>query len=384
MADIELGIIVNGATGRIASTQHLTNALVPIRDQGGLMVGDKRVVLKLLLLGRNAEKLSGIAKTHGIADFTTDFDAALARPDMHIFFDAAATHARVATLEKAIVAGKHIYTEKPVAPSVAAGQQLLNAIKKRGLKAGAVEDKIFLPGLQKLAMLVRSGFFGTVTGFRLEFGWWVFDGIERAANRPSWNYKKTGGGGMTSDMYPHWRYVIETLLGPIAAVTHSARTALAERADEQGVGFAPDVDDSATTLVELASGATGVIVSTWAARIRRDDILTLQIDGTGGSALAGIHKCWMQPAPATPTVRHMNPMTDIGADYRSDWQEVPAASPVVNGYRACWERFLAHVVADTALPNNLAAGIRDVALAEACARSMAERRWISFDDTPAR
>jgi predicted dehydrogenase len=383
MADVTIGIIVNGATGRIASTQHLPHALVPIRDEGGLVVGQGkdqvRILPKLLLLGRDADKLSGIAKIHRISETTTNLAAALARPDMAIFFDAAATHQRPAALEQAITADKHIYTEKPVAPTVAHGLALLRAAKARGLNAGAVEDKIYLPGLQKLAALAKDNFFGRITGFRLEFGWWVFDGIERPANRPSWNYQKTGGGGMTSDMYPHWRYIIESLLGPISGVVCNARTAIAERADEQGARFTPDVDDTSATLVQLASGASGVIISSWTSRIRRDDILTLQIDGTAGSAIAGIHKCWMQPAAATPAVKHMNPGTDIGADYRSDWQEVPAAGPVINGYRAGWERFLAHVVTGQPLVNDLAAGIRDVALAEACSRSLTETRWVSLD-----
>lgn len=383
MADIEIGIIVNGATGRIGSTQHLANALVPIRDQGGLVVGrhkdEVRIVPKLLLVARNAEKLSELAKTHRIADTTTDLDAALARPDMAIFFDAAATHQRVAAIGKAIAAGKHIYSEKPVAPSVAAGLELLRAVQARGLKAGAVEDKVYMPGLRTLAGLVRDGFFGRIIGFRIDFGWWVFDGIERPPNRPSWNYKKSGGGGMASDMFPHWRYIVESLLGPISAVVCDARIALRERADEQGQRYTPDVDDSATALVELASGAAGVIVSSWTSRIRRDDILTMQLDGTAGSAVAGIHTCRVQSAAETPLVRHMNPMTDIGHDYRADWRDVPASGAVVNGYRAGWEQFLAHVATGAPLKHDFAAGLRDVQLTEASYRSVRERRWIALD-----
>jgi len=380
MAVKDVGIIVNGATGRIASTQHLANALAPIRSEGGLAAGADRIMPRLLLVGRNAERLADIARRSGADGWTTDLDAALARPGFPVFFDAAATMQRVSALSKAIAAGKHIYSEKPVAPSVAEGLALLRAARASGLKHGAVEDKIFLPGLQKLSALAAQGFFGRVTGFRLDFGWWVFDGTERASQRPSWNYRRSGGGGLTLDMYPHWRYVIEGMLGPIRRVATAAATAVAERVDEAGEPFRVDVDDTSITLAELASGAVGTIACSWATRVRRDDLLTMQIDGTGGSAVAGLHRCWAQSAAETPTVRHFNPTVDIGADYRADWKEVPGAGNYTNPYRVGWERFLRHIAADAPLTSDLAAGIRDVQLAEACYRSAAERKWIALDD----
>ena len=236
MALKEIGIIFNGATGRIGSTQHLANALAPIRAEGGLAVGADRILPRLMLVGRDGERLKAVAQTYGVDDWTTDLDAALARPDFPIFFDAAATQQRVSVLTKAIAAGKHIYSEKPVAPSVAEGLALLQAAQARGLKAGAVEDKLYLPGLQKLSALAQSGYFGHVTGFRLDFGWWIFDGGERPSQRPSWNYRQ--GGGLIMDMVPHWRYVIEGLLGPIRRVVTAAATAIPERVDEEGKRYA--------------------------------------------------------------------------------------------------------------------------------------------------
>ena len=380
MALRDIGIIVNGASGRIGATQHLANALAPIRAEGGLAVGADRVMPRLLLLGRDREALAGLAQTYGAADWTDDIDAALGKPDYPVFFDAAATKQRVAALSKAIAAGKHIYSEKPVAPSVAEGLALLRAARSRGLKAGAVEDKINLPGLQKLQGLAQSGFFGRVTGFRLDFGWWVFDGAERESQRPSWNYRKSEGGGLTSDMVPHWRYVIEGILGPIRRVVAATPTAIPQRVDEGGERFDVDVDDSSVTLAELASGAVGTIICSWATRVRRDDLVTLQIDGTGGSALAGLHRCWTQSAADTPTLRRFNPDTDIGADYRGQWQEVAGGGPYANPYRVGWENFLRHVVAGAPLNCDLAAGIRDVQLSEACYRSAAEQKWITLDD----
>ena len=377
MATKTIGIILNGATGRICSTQHLANALIPMRAEGGLPVGDDMLLPRLLLAGRNAERLAAVATTHAVADWTTDLDAALSDPAYAIFFDAAATHQRAGVLAKAIAAGKHIYSEKPVAPTVAEGLALLQQAQMRGLKHGAVEDKIHLPGLQKLAQLTGNGELGRIVGFRLEFGWWVFDGIEQPSQRPSWNYR-AGGGGLILDMYPHWRYVIEAIVGPMARVASASWTATPERGDEAGRRYAVDVEDSATTLVELADGAFGTILSSWATRVRRDDLLTLQVDGTKGSALAGLHRCHVQSSAQTPAVAHFSVMKDIGADYRAGWTEAPALPSYRNPYRTSWEHFLRHVAAGAPLPSSFAAGIRDVAFAEACHRSMAERRWIDL------
>jgi predicted dehydrogenase len=376
----ELGIIVHGATGRIGSTQHLANALAPICAEGGVVCGTDRILPKLLLVGRNAERLAVVAGRHGITEWTTDIDAALARPDYSVFLDAATTRQRVDVLHKAIAAGKHIYSEKPVAPTVEEGLALLRAAQARGLKHAAVEDKVYLPGLQKLMALAREDFFGRITGFRLDFGWWVFDGAERPSQRPSWNYRRAGGGGMTSDMYPHWRYVIESILGPIRRVVAATATGIPGRVDENGDRFAVDVDDVSMTLAELASGAIGAVICSWATRVRRDDLLTLQVDGTRGSAVAGVHRCWMQSAAETPTVRHINPDVDLGVDYRQGWREAPGAKRYSNPYRVGWEDFLRHVVADGPIRADLRAGIRDVQLVEACYRSASQKAWVDIDD----
>ena len=375
-----IGIILHGGTGRIGSTQHLKNALAPIRHEGGLAMGDIRVVPRVILVGRDKERLAAIARENGGLEWTTDLDAALSDPAYEVLFDAAATHQRKATLAKGIAAGKHIYAEKPVATSVAEGRALLAAISARGLKHGAVEDKQYLPGMRRLKALAQAGFFGRVVGFRLEFGWWVFDGLEERCQRPSWNYRKAGGGGLMLDMYSHFRYLIEGMLGPIRRVVTSAATAAPERVDETGMRYAVDVEDQATTLVELASGATGAVIASWATRVRRDDLMTFQIDGTKGSAIAGLHRCHMQSLADTPRVAAFNPMVDLAIDYRARWQEAPAAEPNLNSYRVGWEDFLRHLVADAPMRSDFAAGIRDVAFAEACGRSARENGWVGFDE----
>jgi predicted dehydrogenase len=377
MAQRTVGIILNGATGRICSTQHLANALVPIRDEGGLPAGSDRIVPRLKLVGREAARVEAVAKKHG-AEWTTDLEAALADPSYAIFFDAAATQQRHAALVQAIAAGKHIYAEKPVATSAAHGLALLGSAQSHGVKHGAVEDKLYLPGLQKLHRLTQTGFFGRVVGFRIEFGWWIFDGTEVPAQRPSWNYRRKDGGGLILDMYPHWRYVIENTLGPMRRVVTLLSTATPERVDERGERYAVDVEDTASTLVEMESGAAGTILSSWATRVRRDDLLTFQIDGTKGSAIAGLHKCWTTTNAQIPRTAHFSITVDTNVDYRSHWTEVQDAGPFKNPYRVGWEDYLRHVVTGAPLKADLAAGVRDVQFAEACYRSMKEGTWVSL------
>ncbi|MDA1000716.1 MAG: Gfo/Idh/MocA family oxidoreductase, partial [bacterium] len=377
MAKRELGIILNGATGGICSIQHLRNSLAPIRAEGGVAVGNDKIMPKLLLVGRNAERLAQVAAENGGLEWSTDLDAALKNPGYPVFFDAAVTHLRPDLLKRAIAAGKHIYTEKPVAPSVEDGLGLLRAVEAKGLKHGAVEDKLFLPGFRKLHQLVDSGFFGRIIGFHIEFGWWVFDGIKAKSQRPSWNYQKTRGGGLILDMYPHWRYVIEGILGPIKRVAAMSWTGQTERADEAGERFDVDVEDNTHTLLEMENGARGTILSSWSTRVRRDDLVTFQIDGIGGSAVSGLRRCWAQAASDTPTVRGFAmgrdaDTMDVAVDYHEPWQEVPDVAPYKNPYRFGWEGFIRHVVADEPFRADLAAGIRDVQLAEACLRSSAE------------
>jgi predicted dehydrogenase len=259
----------------------------------------------------------------------------------------------------------------------------LHEAQARGLKHGAVEDKIYLPGLTKLTQLAREDFFGRIVGFRLEFGWWVFDGIDPQApgQRPSWNYRADQGGGLILDMYPHWRYVIEGILGPIARVSTGARTAIPNRVDERAEAYSADVDDMALTMVELENGALGTLLCSWATRVRRDDLLTLHVDGTEGSAVAGLHRCWIQRKGETLRTAHFSITNDLNIDYRSQWSEVPAAGPYTNPYRVGWEAFLRHVAVDAPMRADYAAGVRDVAFAEACFRSAAEGRWVKLEET---
>jgi len=372
-----IGIIVNGATGGIATRQHLESSLVAIRDEGRLNVAGEYVVPRLLLVGRNEERLAETARRFAVEEWTTSLDDALANPDYSIFFDAAATGQRKTTLTRAIEAGKHVYSEKPVAPTVAEGLELLELAKARGVKHGAVEDKLNLPGLRKLSYLLKQGFFGQILHFRLVFGWWVFAGDLVEGQRPSWNYKSSGGGGLILDMHPHWRYVIEGTLGRISRLVASAWTAIPERFDESGSKYAVDVEDSTSVQVELENGVHGSIFGSWATRVRLDEPLSIHVDGTHGSAVAGLHRCHIQLLAQTPDVA-WSPNVDPSHDHRTDWTEVPDLWRYPNSYRVGWEGFIRHVLTDAPFASNLSAGIRDVMLAEACYLSANESRWVDL------
>jgi len=378
MAAVRLGIIINGATGGIATRQHLDRALVPIIREGGLSVGGDTVVPDLLLVGRDEERLKAVAQRFGLDKWTTDLSSALANADYPVFFDAGVTGARAGLLRRAIEAGKHVYAEKPVVTDIEEGKALLALAETRGVKHGVVEDKLFMPGPTRLRLVRESGFLGRIVGFKLEFGYWIFTHPEGSLQRPSWNYRKGEGGGLILDMYPHWRYLAEGILGPIRRVVSAAWTALPDRIDEQGRPYRVDTDDSNATLVELESGAFGTITSSWANRPKRTDLMTFQVDGSEGSAVAGIHRCHVQSLADTPRA-HFDPNVDHGRDYDEEWKEAPFSPPFTNGYRMGWEAFIRHVVAGQPLVADLRAGLRDVALAKACLASVEEGAWVPMN-----
>lgn len=370
-----LGIIIHGATSGIANRQHFPNALMPIVKAGGLEVGGRTVLPKLLLVGRDEGRLRETAGRYGLDRWTTDLEAALADKAYPVFFDAGVTGKRPSVLKKAIAAGKHVYTEKPVVTEVAEGRELKALAQAAGVKFGVVEDKLFMPGPTKLRLVRESGFFGRITGFRLDFGYWIFSHPEGPTQRPSWNYRKADGGSLVLDMYPHWRYVVEGVLGPIKRVVTAAWTAVPERLNEERKPYKVDTDDANAALVELESGVTGTITSSWATRVRRDDIITFQVDGTEGSAVAGVHRCHVQSLADTPRL-HLDPNTDLGRDFFADWQKAPFDPPFTNGYRMGWEAFIRHVAGDEPLAADIDAGLRDVALAKAAQASIEEEKWV--------
>jgi len=378
-----LGIVMHGVTGRMGLNQHLIRSIRAIREQGGVkLASGDRVMPDPILIGRGAERMEALAKAHGGLRWGTDLDRALANPDDAVFFDAATTQMRPALVKKAIAAGKHVYCEKPSATNLAEAIEIYEAARKAGIKHGVVQDKLWLPGLLKLKMLIDSGYFGRILSVRGEFGYWVFEGDLQPAQRPSWNYRKEDGGGIILDMLCHWRYVVDNLFGEVKSVSCLGATHVPQRWDENGQPYAATADDAAYATFVTDQGVIAHFNSSWCVRVRRDDLLTLQVDGTHGSAVAGLRGCRTQPRVNTPKPV-WNPDLPQPIDFFDGWQEVPDSVAFDNAFKAQWELFIRHVVEDAPFPWNLREGAKGVQLVEAGLQSWRERRWVDLGALPA-
>ena len=363
MAVRTIGIALNGVTGRMGYRQHLVRSVLALRERGGVRVGDDVLVPEPLLVGRNADKLKEIAQRHDLPRWTTDLDAALGDPDVAVYFDAQVTSAHVPALTAAIAAGKHVYCEKPVAATPEEVAELARLADAAGVKHGVVADKLYLPGIRKLRRLVDGGFFGRVLSVRGEFGYWVFEGDWQAAQRPSWNYRAEDGGGIVVDMFCHWSYLLEGVFGrKVEAVTARAVTHVPTRWDERGEPYEATADDAAYAVFELADGLVAQVNSSWATRVHRDELVEFQVDGTLGSAVAGLRRCVAQPRAVTPKPV-WDPDVPSSIDFRSQWQEVPDNDVFDNGFLVQWEEFLRHVDGGAPFGHDFWSGVRSVRLA---------------------
>jgi predicted dehydrogenase len=383
MAVQRLGIIMNGVTGRMGTNQHLVRSIVAIRKEGGVALknGD-RVMPDPVLVGRNPAKLAALAQAHGISRTSTDLDATLADPNDTVFFDAATTQARPTLLGKAIDAGKHIYCEKPVATNLEEAVAIVRKAKAAGIKHGVVQDKLFLAGLRKLKLLIDSGFFGRILSVRGEFGYWVFEGDLQPIQRPSWNYRTEDGGGIILDMLCHWRYVLDNTFGNVKSVSCLGATHIPERIDEDGKRYKATADDAAYATFQLEGGIVAHMNSSWCTRVRRDDLLTLHVDGTHGSAVAGLQDVVIQQRMATPKPV-WNPDVKQTIDFHAGWQPVPETQAFDNGFKLQWEAFIRHVVEGAPYKWDLLEGAKGVQLVECALRSWKERRWIDVPELKA-
>ena len=380
MAEIRLGIIMNGVTGRMGMNQHLVRSMLAIREQSGVALANgDRVVVDPILVGRNAEKIEALANTHGVDRWTTDLDAALANPDDTVFFDAATTQLRASLLKTAMEAGKHVYCEKPTAETLDDALELARFAKAKSVKNGVVHDKLYLPGLIKLRALRDSGFFGRILSVRGEFGYWVFEGDRRKAQRPSWNYRKADGGGIILDMLCHWRYVLDNAIAPVRAVNCLGVTHIDKRWDEQDKEYNADADDAAYATFELEDGIIAQMNSSWCTRVNREDLVTFHVDGTLGSAVAGLHGCKVQSYADTPCPV-WDPDNPQSLNFRDGWVEVQDDAQYDNGFKAQWEDFIRHVVEDAPWEFDLLSGAKGVQLAELGYQSSAERRWLDVPE----
>lgn len=380
MTDSTIGIILNGVTGRMGTNQHLVRSILAIRKQGGILLADgSRLMPEPLLVGRNEAKLRSLAQQYSIDKYSLDLDTCLADSAYQVYFDAQTTELRYESVRKAIAAGKHMYCEKPSAATLDQALELYRYAESKGVKHGVVQDKLFLPGLKQLAHLIASGYFGTIHSVRGEFGYWVFDGFLQLCQRPSWNYRKEDGGSIIFDMFCHWRYVIDNLFGPVAAVSCIGSTAVDRRIDEQGVEYACTADDTAYATFQCANGVICQFNSSWATRVRRDDLLTIHVDGSKGSAVAGLRSCFVQPDATTPKPV-WNPDIASPLNYFEHWQKMPVNIDYDNAFKSQWELFLRHVAEDAPFPWTLLEGAKGVQLAELAQRSWQERRWVDVPE----
>lgn len=374
----EIGIVMNGVTGRMGLNQHLRRSIAAIRAQGGVSLADGGTIMpRVLLVGRNESKLRVISAEHENCPWTTDLDAALADKNYTVYFDAQTTDRRVEAVKKAIAAGKHIYCEKPTATTLGDAVDLARLAKQAGIKNGVVQDKLWLPGIRKLQNLRDQGFFGRILSVRGEFGYWVFEGDTVPPQRPSWNYRKEDGGGIILDMLCHWRYVLDNVFGEVEAVSCLGALHIPKRRDESGREYRCTADDAAYATFQLAGGIVAHFNSSWSVRVRRDDLLTIQVDGEKGSAVAGLRHCWIQPYGATPRPV-WNPDVENPFDFFAQWQKVPEQQTFDNAFKVQWELFLKHLVCGSPFPWDLLAGAKGVQLAEKGLESWQKRCWLDI------
>src|SRR5581483_2936220 len=376
MRERRVGIIMNGVTGRMGLNQHLIRSILAIRKQGGVLLKDGSMLMPdPILVGRNEHKLRSIAAKHGLERWSTDFAQCLANPEDTIYFDSGSTGLREENVLRAIGAGKHVYCEKPLSTTFESAMALARAAKEAGVKQGIVQGKLFLPGIRKLRRLIEAGFFGRILSVRGAFGYWVFEGDWQPAQRPSWNYKKEQDGGIILDMFCHWRYVLDHTFGSVRAVSCTGATHIPERVDAAGKRYACTADDAAYGMFELEGGIFAQINSSWVTRVYRDELFVLQVDGTEGSAVAGLRDCKVQHRVNTPRPV-WNPDLPNSFQFRDQWAVVPDNAEFDNAFKVQWEMFLRHVAEDAPFPHDFFDGARGVQLAELATQSWHERRWM--------
>ena len=374
-----IGIIMNGVTGRMGTNQHLIRSIDAIIKQGGLRIGPDEVIMPdPILIGRSESKLRELCARTSVTKWSTNLDETLANPEYTVYFDSQTTGRRADGVRKAVAAGKHIYCEKPIAVDSKTALELHDLCKKAGVKNGVVQDKLWLASFVKLKRLIETGFFGKILSVRGEFGYWVFEGHTIPAQRPSWNYRKEDDGGIIVDMLCHWQYVLENLFGEPKAMSCYGATHIAERVDEQGKPYKCTADDAAYATFELEGGVVAHFNSSWVTRVRRDDLLTVQVDGEKGSAVCGLRDVWIQHYGNTPRPT-WNPDIPQPINFFEGWSKVPDQEIYFNAFQLPPKLSRRRPVLPYPSPFRPLRGAKGVQFAELGLKSWAERKWVTVD-----
>lgn len=368
----QLVIAVAGVTGRMGSARHLRGALVPLATDGlQSSTGAGPVDVRLVLVGRDAGTLERLAATCGAA-WSTDLAAVLADPSVDVYFDARRPDVRPAAVRTALEAGKHVYVEKPLALAAAEAEALADLARSRGLRTGIVHDKLFTPGFVALRRLLDDGALGPIVDLRAAFGYWVHDGTDHPAQRPSWNFRRDAGGSLVPDLFTHWSYLLE-LVGRPAAVAALTATHVAERLDEHGDRYPVTVEDVAHVLVRLDTGATGTVSSSWVERPFTP--FTLVVHGRRATAHVTPGGCWV-------TEEAMGDGAPWSGGPEGVWRQVPSHPD--DEFLAQWRAFLRHVVFEEPFPWTFASAVRAARLCAAIEASAATAAWSEVPGEPLR
>lgn len=174
---------------------------------------------------------------------------------------------------------------------------------------------------------------------------------------------------------------MDNLFREIKAVSCLGQTHIKQRWDENGKSYTCTADDSAYATIQLADGIIAHFNSSWCVRVKRDDLLTLWVDGTHDSAVAGLRSCYMQSYDATPRPV-WNPDIDSPIDFKDGWTAVSENQIYDNAFKTQWELFLRHVVKDQPFTWDLRAGAKGVQLAQKGLESWQKRCWMDIEELP--
>ena len=218
------------------------------------------------------------AAEHGIRAAAVDELLADPEIDLVINLTIPAVHAEVS--QAVLTAGKHVYTEKPLATRRTDGAAALALAREKGLRVGSAPDTFLGGGLQTCRKLIDDGAIGEPVA---AVAFMTGHGPEGWHPDPEFFYKP--GAGPMYDMGPYYLTALASLLGPIARVTGSARISFPERTigsgPKQGQQIVVETPTHVAGVLDFAGGAVATLITSfdvWAANLPR-----IEIYGSEGS-----------------------------------------------------------------------------------------------------